>query len=373
MTQNAGTKPWGYQGTFGATQAIVGYWEKPYWYGAAGVNPSGAQQRYAYKNLIGSQGGHLSASSSLGSAVMGTIGGLCTPCHDPHGVSTTDVGYCSNTAYVTKSTCTSNGGTWTASPQFGVPLLKGTWVTSPYKEDAAPLATNEAKGGGAGRSGENPLNVGSTPGYHLDQNTFRTQTTTIPTWNFYNLTSTSTDKITQTAAQFGGLCLQCHPQTSINPDGGTGNKNTAWQGYDRIHNTVQGWGGQGANASNAIHGYTCSKCHTPHNSCLPRLMITNCLDYKHRGRVASTGTVRTGTNTYTGRQAGNRGRGNGRYPGGGGGYGDEPEDWNSNGGAYFFGIAGTSDSSYPAFRSCHDTPNGGTWPNNQQWNTKTPW
>ena len=165
----------------------------------------------------------------------------------------------------------------------------------------------------------------------------------------------------------------CPAARGRGPDGGTGNKNTAWQGYDRIHNTVKGWGGQGANASNAIHAYSCSKCHTPHNSCLPRLMITNCLDYKHRGRVASGGTVRTGANTYTGQGSGDKGRGQGRYPAGGGGFGDKPLGWNSNGAAYFFGIAGTSSGSYPAFRSCHDTPNGGTWPDNQQWNTKTPW
>jgi len=34
-----------------------------------------------------------------------------------------------------------------------------------------------------------------------------------------------------------------------------------------------------------MHEFTCPKCHTPHNSCLPRLAITNCLDSRHRGRL----------------------------------------------------------------------------------------
>ena len=30
-----------------------------------------------------------------------------------------------------------------------------------------------------------------------------------------------------------------------------------------------------------FHNFTCSKCHNPHASRLPRLMITNCLDVRH--------------------------------------------------------------------------------------------
>ncbi|ALC15473.1 hypothetical protein DSOUD_0685 [Desulfuromonas soudanensis] len=41
----------------------------------------------------------------------------------------------------------------------------------------------------------------------------------------------------------------------------------------------------GANTNNALdsnyHNFSCSKCHNPHASRLPRLMITNCLDTKH--------------------------------------------------------------------------------------------
>jgi hypothetical protein len=139
---------------------------------------------------------------------------------------------------------------------------------------------------------------------------------------------------------------------------------------DRIHNTVKGWGGAGANVNNTIHAFPCSKCHAPHNACLPRLMITNCIDYPHRGRVGQGGTVRTGANTYTGQGSGFEGRGNGRFPAGGG-YGSNPDDWSGSAGAYFFGIAGTSQNTKPALRQCHDGSNT-TWPD-EQWNSKTPW
>jgi len=317
MTQDSGATPWGYQDTFGSTQQIVGYWEKPYWTGAAGVNPSGAQMRYPYKNLIGSQGGHFGASSSLTSQVMGTIGGLCTPCHDPHGVSPT-LG---------------------ANQTYGVPLLKGTWMTSPYKEDAAPSATN-VRVSFSGEKGSGGTTAASTPGYHIDQNTFSTG------WNWS--TSTTSGKITQTDAQFAGLCLRCHAKTAINPTTGA----ATWKSVDRIHNTVKGWGGSGANANNAVHAYTCSKCHTPHNSCLPRLVVTNCLDFSHRGQVGSGGAP----NRASGR--GEKGSGSGQFPAGGGGRSEK----GGSGQANAFGA-----------RSCHDNTNTSGWPNNQRWNAVTPW
>lgn len=334
MTATAGTKPWGYQGTFGSTQVVMGYFDTQYF----GIGATGPQQRYTYKASAGQiKGGHFGASSSMTTPLNGTIGGLCTPCHDPHGVSTTL-------------------GT---NQQYGVPLLKGTWMTSPYKEDAAPQSKTEPRGGGDSRS---PLNVGSTPVYHIDQNTFETLPTTVSyTWNF-----NSTKRVAQTVEQFAGLCLKCHPKTSIAP--GT---NSTWKSVDRIHNSVQGWGTFGGNNNNAVHSYTCSKCHAPHNSNLNRLMITNCLDFTHRGRVASGGTVKLNQQT----DSDNEGRGNGRFPGGGGGYGREKTVWgNRTGGDYFFGNAGTSGSVYPNLRQCHDTANTAeTWPNGERWNIKTPW
>ncbi len=325
LTQNSGTKPWGYQGTFGATQAIMGYNDTQYF----GPGTFGPQQTYTYKAALTHKGGHLMASSSLTTPVMGTIGGLCTPCHDPHGVSPA------------------------LSQQYAVPLLKGTWMTSPYKQDFAPLAKNERRGGG---KEENYFSDASTPGYHIDQNTFSGDTTTRQPaggdaikWNW-----SSTARVTQTVDAFGGLCLRCHPKSSIGP--GT---NSTWKSVDRIHNTVKGWGTFGANANNAAHSFTCSKCHAPHNSGLNRLMVTNCLDFTHRGRVASGGT-----SPPKHALRGSEGQGAGQFPGGGGGSGKEPD----YPGPWFFGT-----TSSPYIRACHDNTNSDGYPANQRWNLKTPW
>lgn len=45
MTTTAGTTPWGYQSTFGATQAIMGYWDTPYF----GPGTFASTQRFGYK------------------------------------------------------------------------------------------------------------------------------------------------------------------------------------------------------------------------------------------------------------------------------------------------------------------------------------
>jgi hypothetical protein len=317
VTAASGTTPWGYQSTFGATQAITGYTDSPYF----GPSASGPKQRYTYKASTGQpKGGHFGASSSLTKPVMGTIGGLCTPCHDPHGVSPT------------------------LNQAYSVPLFKGTWMTSPYKEDVTPSATNESRGGGRRQSS---WNGGSTPGYHIDQNTFAT-------WNW-----NSTTRITQSVNEFGGLCLKCHPKSSIAP--GT---DSTWKSVDRIHNSVKGWGTFGANANNAIHSFTCSKCHAPHNSSLNRLMVTNCLNFTHRGRVVSGGSA--GSHSGSGSGWRGSGEGAGRFPAGGGGRGDRPEDNNL---PHFFGT-----NSNPYIRQCHDPANTSeTWPNGERWNVKTPW
>jgi hypothetical protein len=236
----ADSKPWGYQSTFGASQQILGYFDSPY----LAPGTAGTQLRYPYKAMKQNAGGHFGASSPLSSTPLHQINGLCTPCHDPHGVSP------------------SLG----ANQQYSVPLLKGTWVTSPYKEDAAP-AHNAT---GTVRDSSYPLGHDGTPRegvpYHIDQNTFGA-----------NIRATAAG-VTQTDAQFAGLCLNCHPKNSLT-DGVNGG---AWKSIDRIHESVKGWG------ANPLHNYTCSKCHTPHNgSALPRLMVTNCLNRTHKGRTGN--------------------------------------------------------------------------------------
>jgi hypothetical protein len=232
--------PWGYQSTFGSSQQVLGYFDSPY----LAPGTAGTQLRYPYKAMRQNAGGHFGASSALSATPLHQINGLCTPCHDPHGVSPT-LG---------------------ANQQYSVPLLKGTWVTSPYKEDAAP-AKNET---GTVRDSSYPQGHDGTPRegvpYHIDQNTFGA-----------NIRATAAG-ITQTDDQFAGLCLNCHPKSSLT-DGANGG---AWKSVDRIHESVKGWG------ANLRHNYTCSKCHTPHNgSALPRLMVTNCLNRRHKGRTGN--------------------------------------------------------------------------------------
>ncbi len=335
--------PWYYNSPFNATDRLISYWDKIGWEGAPGVNSGGPQLRYPFKDNLGTVGGHFLASSPLNTTPQKTIGGLCTPCHDPHGVSPT---LAPNQAY-------------------GLPLLKGTWLTSPYKEDTAPTQINEARGGG---DRQNPFNIGSPlpRSYNIDQTTFRAPTNaTNHVFTRYNVGAAGAgDKITETSAVFGGLCLSCHPQSEIDPD-----TDNTWATSDRIHDAVAGWASTtGNNANNMMHNYSCSKCHAPHNSCLPRLALTDCLDDNHRDQVASGGSF-----TQYSSNSDEKGDGQGRGPAGGGGWGEEPipSGWpNDGGGGYLFGTAGTSGQNKPPYPTCHDTQT--TWPD-QHWNNVTQW
>ncbi|MBI5142242.1 MAG: CxxxxCH/CxxCH domain-containing protein [Nitrospirae bacterium] len=268
-TQTSGTRPWGYNSTFGASQPIRGYKDTA----AFGQGTKASTSRFSYRNNSRPiLGGHLKASSALTSPAMGTINGLCTPCHDPHGVTPT-LG--SDAAYA-------------------MPLLKGTWLTTPYKDDFP--------------SGASTYYRYSTPAlnWHTDRNTF------------------NGSRIYESEEQFAGLCLKCHPKANLT-DGI--NKNSAWKSKDRIHESVKGWG------TNAEHSWPCAKCHQPHNSALPRLMQTNCLDYSHKGQVVSGG-----------------------YPGSYGSY-QYPRGKNST-------------------WACHESSSASgssIWPGNQKWNSVTPW
>ena len=318
LTGTSGPTPWGYSDTFLSAQSVMGYWDTAYF----GPGTSASQERYPFKKQSTSSSGHFGASSALSTSPSGAINGLCTPCHDPHGVSTT-LG---------------------ANQQYGVPLLKGTWMASPYKDDAPPRSTSET------RNNDVSVYIGSTPVYAIDQNTFCSSATRSWDWN-------CPTRITESPTQFGGLCLQCHPQSSISPD-----TNNTWKSMDRIHNTVKDWGGYGGNAANAVHSYTCSKCHAPHNSRLPRLMVTNCLDSSHRGWLATGGTA--GNYSLSGSGSRGHGSGGGGFPGGGTGVGYSHASTTPNVSIdYFFGNT----------VGCHSSTNSASWPSNQLWNEKTTW
>jgi predicted CxxxxCH...CXXCH cytochrome family protein len=341
-----GSTPWGYTATFGFVppaaqgtgRGVIGYWDTPH-FGDVGTNfiPT---LTFAYKaGRSVNQGGHFGASAGLTTAITkrsfdpGTptgnvIQGLCTPCHDPHGVST--------------------AATATTAQAYSVPMLKGTWVTSPYKQDAAPSSTAIVKGSTSGS-----VSTGSNAGYKLDHNSMVASGTIVN--GLWAWAASATTLQTTNDTQFAGLCTGCHAKAAINSSAAAAAAN--WKTVGRIHNSVKGWASTaGGNANNAAHAYTCSKCHSPHNARLPRLLVTNCLDVKHRGRVASGGNMSAAL-------AGSKGSssGLGRFPGGGGG----------TSGGYFFGTTGSA-----VTKACHDsaTAGGATFTTaGELWNSKSVW
>ncbi len=367
------TLPWGYGstasgGTFNGTKPIYGYHDKPYF---GNYSTFANTVTYPYKkNNPDNKGGHYGVSSTLTTAVTqrtfsngikdkpysagasSPINGLCTPCHDPHGVSP-----------VTP-----------ANQPYMVPLLKGTWVTSPYKQDAAPSATNETRGGGRRTSA---IDVGSTPKYNIDQNAMGAAAGTTA-WTFPG-TPTTLQGTTDT--QFAGLCTGCHTKAALNSSANATAAN--WKSVGRIHNSVKGWAtATGGNANNSKHAFTCSKCHTPHNAKLPRLMVTNCLDAKHRGQTTSGGqAANAGTSAAAGNnQVGSSGAGAGRFPMGGSG-GGSPLPL-STAKKWFFGATfgvnpGSNVIATTTQTLCHQSGTAGGAVYNtytsQKWNKKTQW
>ena len=319
--------PWGYTDTFGATAAIKGYRDNPRFLGSY----SGGSQFSSYRASKQTVGGHFRASHknpaspnystdpAANITAMGTIDGLCTPCHDPHGISP---------ALGDKKA-------------YALPILKGTWLSSPYKEDGPPsdnTSTFYNRYNSWGGTKPYPQKADPQPVgvWRTDRNTF----------NQANLSVQANQpvaygQVSEDAETFAGLCLSCHPkqtlttETSVTPTAAV-----TWKSPERIHRSVKGWS-VNAGETPREHSFTCSKCHQPHASGLPRLMKTNCLNGTHRGKLGSTGVP-------------------------GGSYGGHfPYGWWDNG---TFAQSSTN--------ICHGAPtaNGSAnWPNNQGWNTVTPW
>lgn len=381
---NTGT-PWGYQSTFGASKPIMGYKDTMRF----GQGTKGSTQHSPYRDSRKTiKGGHMRASAELvkesGIASGGTVtsitdaknwgmdkwsefsvrmtsgenngqirritgnsattltvepfptpvaagdsykivsysspvNGLCTPCHDPHGVSPT-LG---------------------ADQAYAVPLLKGTWMTSPYKEDAPPpdpSGSNITSDGGGqpkswGRYRGAPYPLQPVTNHNIDRNTLGGAT-----------------RISENDQKFAGLCLNCHNKAVLTD--GNRNEDAEWKSSNRIHKAVKGWG------ANKEHSFPCAKCHQPHVSGLPRLLQTNCLNSTHRGQRAS------------------------------GGYGwaaDKQQPWsaNGNGGQHRgYPVGNIYGNTTEATTACHvnrfnPTYNPGAppaqWPDGDLWNNVTPW
>lgn len=225
---SAGITPWGYSTTFSSREPIMGYKDSHRFGRGLKGSTSRYSKRLGRSDIVSS---HLKADIFLRYSTAESINGLCTPCHDPHGVSR------------------SMG----EKMAYAVPLLKGTWLTSPYREDAPP-ATSPGKGEPSNQGNVMaPGATGTTKGpvsmqgmnYHVDRNTF-----------------TMNSRITEDINTFAGLCMKCHRRLDS-----MGESKTA-----RIHKAVKGWG------ENREHSFPCSKCHQAHNSGLPRLMQTNCFE-----------------------------------------------------------------------------------------------
>jgi predicted CxxxxCH...CXXCH cytochrome family protein len=198
-------------------------------------------------------------------------GNQCSICHNPHGAS--------------------------AAGQYYSPMLRGTWMTSPYYEDrvgrltgtvrgpnpstrltpsrlgprdSSDYAYNNAKGRGNGY--DNGAGSGHD-GYYIDENTFGVSGTTTNTW----AVAITSSHIADIDNNFAGLCAQCHTdatqstgqtgtvtalktyltQTYATAAGGLTNWSTA------IHNVVKGWAASGTtgdfvNPTNNpdMHGYS---------------------------------------------------------------------------------------------------------------------
>jgi hypothetical protein len=316
-TPAPGKTPWGYMTTFGASQPVLGYKDTP------GFGPGAKGSAGRFSNRHGREeiaSSHLKAGTPLSHTPMGTIDGLCTPCHDPHGISRR-LG--ENAAYA-------------------IPLLKGSWLTSPYREDGPPTGVpGRSDSGIPARSSFNSVNrqAGSnftppaaTPPRSADYNTtnrdaganFAAAGATPPRDGGYNSVNRQAGSnftpparefdanrsnrdansnftksgmgsprepmpgmmynvdrntfgaqkhIAEADQTFAGLCLRCHPKEKL----------TGTDEAGVIHRTVKGWG------NNKEHAFPCSKCHQAHNSGLPRLMQTNCFEQGPGGLRENSG------------------------------------------------------------------------------------
>lgn len=243
-TATVGTTPWGYRETFGAGEPIIGYKDTSRF----GPGEKGSTARFtSRRKRTDIASSHLKAGKMLNFSTSERLYGLCTPCHDPHGISPT------------------LGETMS----YAVPLLKGSWLTSPYLDDGPPTKAISARPGqGSGLNGS--ANAAATSGtgsprepisragvkYNIDRNTFN-----------------NNGHIGEDADTFGGLCLRCHPAAALRGDSRA----------SRIHRAVKGWG------KNKEHAFPCSKCHQAHNSGLPRLMQTNCFEVGPAGLRENSG------------------------------------------------------------------------------------
>jgi hypothetical protein len=306
--------------------------DKGGWYlanGTTAANWSSGTPRFTYKTApIASMHGANYAATVPGNDAVGTI--RCSYCHDVH-----DTGALPN----------------------GTPYLRGTWIGNPFKEDGAPQsgqAFSNSNSWGAVPRGST-AQTQSFGGYWIDQNSATPQST----WSYATnagLCATCHGSSVDTLNMFGVTTGGSHTEWVSGYNGhknsvrggagiGTGtetvarnifNKRGGTTGTTRQYDGMQHFNGQtapgsggtsgfrasqsanyqptagtcptkynsdewnvdenGISAQANYHKFPCSKCHMPHASRLPRLMLTNCLDTRHNGwddnyQISAFGTV----------------------------------------------------------------------------------
>jgi hypothetical protein len=265
---------------YGVSAAVTDYYS-----GAAGrwrTSDSWDTQSFTFKQPnaggTGIQSSHWTGSLSTAAAhpVLDGAGlGQCTPCHDPHGVTPR-----ADTTFLR----TTNGG-------LKYPLLKGNWLTSPYKEDRAgdittgastltrnwtgaggtappptPRETPDFRAGddaqhfnnppligggyGTGVSGAGAYGVGNAAGhdgYFIDDNTWGVDSSNAnPYWdesgNVLTVAYPASGPLSGTYSDFAGLCSVCHTSSDSGATGWPGS-GSGRASIRSIHSTVKGWEG----------------------------------------------------------------------------------------------------------------------------------
>jgi predicted CxxxxCH...CXXCH cytochrome family protein len=247
--------------------------------------------------------------TGLSAADVGTIS--CTSCHDVHQVGRN--GYESGAK----------------------PWLRGGWTSNPFPEDGAPGRNSSvstwveggAKRGNVPRAGAADGQTNNElGGWQIEQNNAITFNENYAThgglcqnchtlagleasWVGHQTVSGSTGNTTNnlfTVTPRGGL--NDWSKAHMGHDGGVAARSGSWIGGLRNSRTfadginpqisgspdtggvaLSGYGGgsvtfvavDDGSYQNDFHNFPCSKCHDPHASRLPRLMITNCLDVNH--------------------------------------------------------------------------------------------
>ncbi|HEY3488486.1 MAG TPA: CxxxxCH/CxxCH domain-containing protein [Candidatus Deferrimicrobiaceae bacterium] len=301
------------------------------WYAANGTTPAtwnavSTAPSFAYK-AGALQSMHSTAMSAGKPKAAGpgnkTLADIrCSYCHDVHDLNK-----------ATRTTTGTNPGTYSDNVT-GQPYLRGTWRGNPFKEDGAPTGTaltaysttwapfrnvprgstaqtemggywinqntpgadTTAVAGSAGlcvlchNSEVNTMNIFGDPAAswvgtgngHANSAIGGTGTASGKSSNIFNLRGGTAGNTTNPAMHFTGAS----DPGDGSPYGFRGNSGSSAKfpptatprafGTNTWMATVDG-----TTTDNKFHQFLCSKCHNPHASRLPRLMITNCLDVKH--------------------------------------------------------------------------------------------